>query len=51
MGNWTFDMDDDFTLPNGDWQKPETNRLDVVHKFAEKCKLLGYSIPNPYTYP
>jgi hypothetical protein len=40
MGNWTFNKEDDFTLPNGDWKTLPTDSLERIHnEFAKECKL------------
>ena len=40
MGNWTFDIQDDFTTPDGTERAVyQTDDLENVHKdFAMKCK-------------
>ena len=40
MGNWTFDIDDDFTLPDGHTGPiMDTNQIERTHRdFAMKCK-------------
>ena len=40
MGNWTFDIDDDFTLPSGREQAVfQTSDIKGLHdNFAMKCK-------------
>lgn len=49
MGNWTFDVEDDFTLPDGDWITLDTQQLERIHEdFAMKCNY-GYNYAN-YKY-
>ena len=46
FGNWTFDIQDDFTLPNGQYGSTfTTSNLDAIHKnFALKCKWTHFLI-------
>lgn len=40
MGNWTFDVEDDFTLPDGHvGPMLDTSNLERIHKdFAMECE-------------
>lgn len=40
MGNWTFDQDDDFTLPDGSTKTvSDSLSLDTIHRdFGNRCK-------------
>ena len=44
MGNWTFDIQDDFTLPDGSEKTVyQTSDLKNLHdEFAMECKFLVY---------
>lgn len=46
MGNWTFDIQDDFTLPSGlEGTLYDTSDIERTHKdFAMKCKTLSLSL-------
>ena len=43
MGNWTFDIQDDFTLPDGSEKTVyQTSDLKNLHdEFAMECKFLS----------
>ena len=48
MGNWTFDIDDDFTLPSGREQAVfQTDDIKGLHnEFGMKCKFSNIKILN-----
>jgi len=48
FGNWTFDIQDDFTLPTGQWGSTfTTENLDAIHKnFASKWVVHDKEEPN-----
>ena len=49
FGNWTFDPEDDFVLPDGsDGPTGDFNNFEKVHKdFAMKCKAKYNFLDNP----
>jgi len=44
MGNWTFDIEDDFTLPDGRvGPLLDTSNIERAHKdFAMECKKFSF---------
>ena len=46
MGNWTFDIQDDFTLPDGTERAVyQTDDLENLHKdFAMKCRFISLKL-------
>ena len=50
MGNWTFDIDDDFTLPSGREQAVfQTDDIKGLHnEFGMKCKSLILNVSHYY---
>jgi hypothetical protein len=43
LGNWTFNKEDDFTLPNGDYKTLPTDSLERIHnEFAKECKIISF---------